>query len=380
MKTSTEKYKYFAFISYNSKDQEWGKRIQRKLENYSMPSTLCSEHGWARKPMKPIFFAPTDIQPGGLSEELQKRLTASGNLIVICSPNSAGSDWVGWEIEFFHKLGRTKNIHFFIVDGIPNSKDPKTACFHPIVQELGLSEILGVNVHEKVYRYPWQNRERAYVQLITKMLGVEFDSIWKRHKRRKMEQVIVVCSIFIAVVAALLGVWWTNKAVDVRVQAVEASIHNDQLPAMKDAIITLALDNETKADTIAAFTDEALFANIPSRFINQQVRLQVDCRDFIPLDTMLTLEKDIQLNLYRDPMVYGNVSFRLWSIAKEEVMSNVELTVAGQKVVSDANGRVRLSIPLDIQKTSYEVVAISPAIQDAIAVPCGEDDVLVVDE
>ena len=66
-------YKYFAFISYNSKDLKWGKRLQKVLEGYSMPATLCSERGWKRKPMKPIFFAPTDIQPGELSKELQER-------------------------------------------------------------------------------------------------------------------------------------------------------------------------------------------------------------------------------------------------------------------------------------------------------------------
>jgi hypothetical protein len=29
-----QQFKYFAFISYNSKDTEWGKRVQRKLEHY----------------------------------------------------------------------------------------------------------------------------------------------------------------------------------------------------------------------------------------------------------------------------------------------------------------------------------------------------------
>ena len=61
-------YKYFAFISYNSKDIKWGKRLQRKLEEYKMPAALCSERGWERRPIKPIFFAATDIQPGGLIE------------------------------------------------------------------------------------------------------------------------------------------------------------------------------------------------------------------------------------------------------------------------------------------------------------------------
>ena len=110
----SQNFKYYAFISYNSRDVKWGKRLQRKLEHYRMPATLCSERGWNRTPIKPVFFAPTDIQPGGLTAELQERLKASRNLIVICSPNSAQSKWVGDEIEFFHSLGRTDNIHFFI--------------------------------------------------------------------------------------------------------------------------------------------------------------------------------------------------------------------------------------------------------------------------
>ncbi len=379
MTQTTDQYKYFAFISYNSKDQEWGKRIQRKLENYSMPSTLCSEHGWARKPMKPIFFAPTDIQPGELSEELQERLRASKNLIVVCSPNSARSEWVGREIAFFHQLGRTKYIHFFIVDGVPHSGNPATECFNPIVKELGMPEILGVNIHEQVYRSPWLNRERAYVQLITKMLGVEFASIWQRHKRRKIQQAAAAGITALAVAGALATVWWMNKPADVRMQAVEASVRNDHLPPMQEAVVTLTLDNETKTDTIAAFNQEALFANIPRRFINQEVRVQVNCRDFIPVDTLLTLKENVVLRLHRDPTVYGNVCFKVWDISKEAVIPSLSLKVAGRYAVSDSNGRVQLNIPLDAQRTAYEVRAEHPLIKDIISVPCGEDDVLIVD-
>ena len=180
MNGTGQEFKYYAFISYNSKDVAWGKRVQRKLEHYRMPATLCSERGWKRTPIRPIFFAPTDIQPGGLNEELKERLRASRNLIVICSPNSAKSEWVGREIEYFHSLGRTEAIHFFIVQGSPHSGNPDTECFNPVVDKLGMPEILGANIHEKNYRWPWLNKERAYVQLVSKLLGVEFDAIWQR--------------------------------------------------------------------------------------------------------------------------------------------------------------------------------------------------------
>ena len=213
MNKEKQQYKYFAFISYNSHDTSWGKRLQRKLEGYRMPATLCSEHGWERKPIKPVFFAPTDIQPGGLTAELQERLRASRNLIVICSPHSAKSEWVDKEIAFFHSLGRTADIHFFIVDGVPHSGNPDTECFNPVVDTLGLPEILGANIHEKIYRSPWLNRERAYVQLITKLLGVEFDSIWQRHKRLLRQKIAAWTVGLIVVLAVFVGVWLSNQQI-----------------------------------------------------------------------------------------------------------------------------------------------------------------------
>ena len=126
-----------------------------------MPATLCSEHGWKRRPIAPVFYAPTDIQPGDLRQELEARLRASRHLIVICSPHSAKAKWVGWEIAYFHSLGRTENIHFFIVDGEPHSQDHERECFNPIIEELGIPEQLGANIHERVSRWPWVNRERA---------------------------------------------------------------------------------------------------------------------------------------------------------------------------------------------------------------------------
>ncbi len=370
-------FKYFAFISYNEKDMNWGKRLQKKLEHYRMPTTLCSQHGWKRTPLSPVFFAPSDIRAGGLSEELQDRLQASQHLIVICSPHSAQSQWVGKEIEYFHSLGRTGNIHFFIVDGVPHSIDPATECFNPVVNTLGLPEILGANIHEQVYRWPWLNKERAYVQLVSKLLGVEFDTIWQRHKRLLVRRALLWTAAVLAVLAALFFVWRANQPFSTTMQLQEAQA-NTNLPAMHDAVVTLTLDNETKTDTLNTEGETLTFTNIPHRYLEQPVHLSVTCKDFLPLDTTLSLSQSHRLMLHRDPEVYGKLRFRLWNPDDEAPVAGVRLTLAGQTVNPDLEGWVSLDVPLPDQRPYYLFTATLPLVNDTLYAPCSPDAVILV--
>lgn len=371
-------YKYFAFISYNSHDTSWGKRLQRKLEGYRMPATLCSEHGWARKPINPVFFAPTDIQPGGLTEELQDRLRASKNLIVICSPYSAKSEWVGKEIAFFYSLGRAKDIYFFIVDGVPHSGDPDTECFNPVVNTLGLPEILGANINEKVYRWPWLNRERAYVQLITKLLGVEFDNIWQRHRRLLRKKIAAWTVGIVLVIAALLGVWINSWPVDVAVSLNETTAHNEALPPLKDAEITLTLENEIKKDTIRSLDSNVIFANIPNNAVGEKVHVTVKCKDWLPVDTTLVLSKDVKVNMARDPHAYGDVEFRLWNMNKESGVGNTQVSIAGINAISDGKGYVRVFIPLEKQSDRYKIDSPLRLETDILTMPTTKSRAIIV--
>lgn len=371
-----KEYKFFAFISYSSRDYKWGKRIQEKLEHYRMPTTLCSKHGWERKPMKPVFFAPTDIQPGDLTEELKERLKASRNLIVVCSPHSAQSEWVGKEIAYFHQLGRTQRIQFFIVDGVPHSGNPESECFNPIIKTLGLPEILGANIHERIYRLPWLNQERAYVQLITKLLGVEFDSIWQRHRRMLIRQVVTWIFGVVAILISMVVVWHYNQPVDIQLSLREQSIKNLKLPPLHDAVVTLTLDKETKIDTISSLSDKGSFLYIPHRYIGKDVRITISCPDYLPVDTTITLMENIEVNIYRNPAVYGNIQFKLWNTSKESYVCNTTIRIDDIVAVSDAEGVVKTIVPLAKQKKEYRLSSTVPLEDSILYMPYGKDCVI----
>lgn len=373
-----DNYKYFAFISYSHHDTKWGKRIQRKLESYRMPTTLCSKYGWERKPINPIFFAPTDIQIGGLTAELQDRLRDSRHLIVVCSPHSAQSKWVGEEIEYFHKLGRSNNIHFFIIDGLPNSNIKDTECFNPIIKELGLPEILGANIHEKVFRWSWLNRERAFVQLITKLLGVEFDSIWQRHRRLLKLKIVAWTIGFLVVITTMLGIWIENMPVDVTVTLEEKSVHNSKLPPLKNAIVQIALENEEKIDTLRAINQKGLFANVPHYFIGKQVHIHFKCNDWLTLDTCMVLSRDITLPICRDLKKYGNIKFQLWNVVTEKGVANAEISIEGIHVTSDKNGIIQMQVPLEHQKSKYIVGSNITLESNILEMPTTENSALIV--
>lgn len=374
-----EEYKYYAFISYNFHDVKWGKKLQRKLEGYKMSAILCREHGWKRKPLNPIFFAPTDIQPGPLSHELQERLRASKNLIVICSPHSARSQWVGREIEYFYNLGRADHIYFFIVDGAPHSDDPETECFNPVIEKLGFPEILGANIHENIYRIPYLNRERAYVQLITKLLGIEFDSIWKRHKRQLLRNCIICFFGILCFCGMVLLVWNINRPVDISVLLTEGAAPNRELPPLKDATVSIRVANEIKSDTISGMEDEARFLNIPKKYMGKEAHIKVTCKDYLPIDTTIILTKKFSILMNRDRQVYGRIHFRLWNVNLEKVVPDRYVEVNGIRVKSDSLGFVDLSVALDDQKQKYIVRSDEIELIDSLVfMPCGESDVICV--
>ena len=190
-----EQNTYYAFISYNSADEKWAKWLQHKLEYYHVPSALCKEYPELPKKIRPVFWYKQDLSGTKLKEALSKELRSSKYLIVICSPDSAKSDWVNDEVDSFIKQGKGDKIIPFIVAGNPHAKNPEEECFPSALLNLTREEeIRGIDLRRK------EGKSHALVDVIATMFGVRFDELWQRHERRRKK----IRNIWIAVVTVLL--------------------------------------------------------------------------------------------------------------------------------------------------------------------------------
>ena len=192
-------FKYVAFISYQRNDEEWAKWLQHQLEHYHLPTDLCdgnhenyidipdsSKAHYVEpidihdiKRLRPVFLDETELAGGNLNDEINKALANSRYLIVVCSPNSAKSKWVNKEVQTFIDNSQTSRIIPFIIDGIPYSGDDDTECYVPALCKLRhtKNERLGINATSE--------KEKASVKLVAQILGVSFDSLWRRYDREK---------------------------------------------------------------------------------------------------------------------------------------------------------------------------------------------------
>lgn len=200
-------YTNYAFISYKREDERWAKWIQRKLENYRLPSIIRKQHIQLPQYIRPVFRDSTDLSGGILADRLNEELMRSKFLIVVCSPQATQSEWINKEVQSFIDDGRLGNIIPFIVDGEPHSSDPMRECFPKSLLDVPVEqELLGINVGEV-------GKNRAFVRLVAMMLGVQFDLLWQRHKRRaavRRTWIIVACLLLCAACIAAFDFFRTK--------------------------------------------------------------------------------------------------------------------------------------------------------------------------
>ena len=198
---TTERFEYYAFISYSRQDEKWAAWLHKRLETYRLPSALRKETGSTLpKQVRPVFRDRTDIGLGGLERSLHRELQDSRYLIVVCSPRSAQSEWVNREVQHFQAMGRGDRVIPFIVEGAPDAEAPDRQCYPPALRNTS-DVLLGASLEELA-------PEEALVKIVAAILGIKFDQLWNRHKRRERKRRLIQAAVAMVCLAAMALSGW----------------------------------------------------------------------------------------------------------------------------------------------------------------------------
>lgn len=338
MQSNLEK-KYVAFISYSHKDEAIAKWLQRKLEAYRLPVEV-QENFSRSKYLRPVFRDRSDLGVGVLSEELHANLISSRFLIVVCSPDSARSEWVNREVRTYIELGRSSDIIPFVVGGTD-----KDECL-PLelrlyIKENPEKELLHVDIREN-------GREEALVRVVSRVLGLGFDQLWKRHVRDKRRKTAV--SLLIATVASF-AIGWFSMPISLQV-----SLHDDapmSLPGITSGVLKLDGASFRLEDL-----DMVVSCDLPGYKRYGSVDLQIDAVYCEPVDTVLKLRAGLKQNM--DLWLVRDDTFAYFS---GMVLDETQNPVAGAEVsiedglacVTDEKGMFRIRVPLEKQSVHKSV-------------------------
>jgi tetratricopeptide (TPR) repeat protein len=210
-------FKYRAFITYSHQDDVWSKWLHKALETYRVPKRLAGMEtaaGTISRRLGPIFRDRSELPSASdLNREVNEALRQSANLIVICSPRSATSNYVNEEISTFKRLDRADRIFCLVVDGEPNASAlagrEAEECFAPALRfQLGRD---GVPTQERTApiaadaRSGKDGKTNAKLKLIAGMLDVGFDALKQREHQRHMQRMVAITALSLSAMLITTG-------------------------------------------------------------------------------------------------------------------------------------------------------------------------------
>lgn len=335
--------KKYAFISYSHRDERIARWLQRKLESYKLPSEIHNEFEDS-KYLRPIFRDRADLSVGVLSNELVKHLECSKFLVVICSPHSAASEWVNNEIRTFLEWGRSEYIIPFIVSGditSQGSDNPIPPVLREYFAQYPERELLGVDIREA-------GAIKAYIRVVSHMLDIEFDELWRRHLRARRRRVALAATLTVLLTAMA---YWFATPVSL---SVEIQDETHSLPMPEDA--TIVVDGTEYR--LSSLDGKIVIEDLPGYYRLRDIDIDFESTYYNELSETIQLgagtTNSVVLALKRDDS-FGVFAGRVLD-SDTQPIEGVCVTIDNQETYTNSLGEFRIEIPLPEQSIYKSVL------------------------
>lgn len=334
-------YKNFAFISYSHRDMAVAKWLQKNLKRFKLPTEVHNEIDAKSRYLRPVFRDQSDLNTGILGDELRKNLEESKYLIIICSKNSAQSQWVSDEAKAFVEMGRLyRIIPVIIPDGDTNERNLFPIYLREYFKGHPDKELLGVNIGEV-------GKEKALIRIVSRMLNVSFDSLWKRHQRQKRLRIL---TLSVAATLAVLILYLFAIPVNVKVSV---NPQESALPSPGD--ISLTLNGGEYSCPVANPEFENIRMPGYKRF--SDIRITLASQFYMPIDTVIPTGYGIARNIHLDLKRDSSFAIFEGEIYDDEMnpLEDAAVDVAGFSARTTSDGKFRIVLPLEKQKTEQPI-------------------------
>lgn len=192
---------YRAFISYSHVDERAASRLHRKLENYTLPTTLPAATGRISgrfRKLSPIFRDRNELAAStSLRDEVIGALSDSACLVVLCSPAARASHWVDQEISLFRSLHPDRPVLAALIEGEPNEAFPAAltapgrdgAACDPVAAD---------------FRSEADGPKLAFLKIVAGICGVKLDHLVQRDAQRQLHRALKLAAVSATLAVLLL--------------------------------------------------------------------------------------------------------------------------------------------------------------------------------
>ena len=201
------------FISYSRKDAAFARLLEQALRGYRPPKDLAVPQRNLR-----VFRDEADFTGAEYHASLDRCLKDSAALLVICSPHSSASEYVGDEIRRFAAHRGKEHIVPILLDGLPNNetadeRDGRRAFPATLVEVLPMplaADYRGFDVkRDRVRKGAFASAWFKTLADIYADYGVDRAKVEGRERRREVRRLRIVAAVSgsVAMALAALTVW-----------------------------------------------------------------------------------------------------------------------------------------------------------------------------
>jgi hypothetical protein len=202
---------YTAFISYSHRDERAAKRLHCRLEGFRIDKDLVGRRtpmGSIPASLRPVFRDRAEFDAGSsLAAQTRTALDGSAALIVLVSPDAAGSQYVNQEVRLFRQTHPERPVMPLIVAGPAGLTDedvfPQALRF--LVDAEGTisdtpADVLAADAHES-----GDGRALALAKVLARLIGLGTDEVFEQPEREQRRQACVRNAVAAVIVALGVG-------------------------------------------------------------------------------------------------------------------------------------------------------------------------------